>query len=560
DYTTLGMIYQKKKSYKQAVDNYQKALQLNPQKLDVLAALGECQAALGQIKEAIITYEQVIMMNPKASDEFKALGDLYSKQNQDEQALKAYKKYLDSGVKDNAVAENIGMIEFRKKNYKDAIKYFSMITGKAAQEFKLQLAYGEACYHAKEYEKAISIFNSLKGRNPSRDALKTISLLMAKSYEKSGEKTKAAQSYRTYIGIPGVRDEDAAYKVAFLQEKSSPAGAKKQYEQNIAKYPKDYRNYLRLGLLYSENKTTLSKAISMFKKITPMADSIPIIWEKLGEVYGELGKEDDELNAYRNYVKKEPQDPKANKRIGLILVKKGKYKEGLIYLETASTLAPKDVDIMYSLAHSYAKTNRPNEAISVLEKAKQLAPKNLKIRRQLYKLFMKVGKEKEARKEIEELLAIDPNDVESRMVYAELLYRDKKYDEAEEEIENIMAVSPGFEVLMLLGKVKVAKKEYSEALAAYDEIIAMENYAPALYEKAELFRKYGKKLGKSPKWAETFYKRALRSDSTYALAELGIAKLQKLWKRDDLYKKHLERARKLDPTNPEILEELKKAR
>ncbi|MBD3346968.1 MAG: tetratricopeptide repeat protein [Chitinivibrionales bacterium] len=560
DYTTLGMIYQKKKSYKNAVENYQKALQMNPQKLDVLTALGECQAAMGQIKEAIITYEQVIMMNPKASKEYKALGDLYAKQNQDEQALKAYKKYLDSGAKDNAVARKIAMIEFNKKNYKDAVKYFGMVSGKEADEFGLKLAYGEACYHAGQYQKAIDILSSLKPRNPSRDALKTINLLSAKSYEKLGEDAKAAQEYLAYTKISGVRDEDAAYKVALLQEKTNPSAAIKQYEINIAKYPKDYRNYLQLGLLYSDKKETLNKSIAMFKKITAMADSFPVIWEKLGDVYGKLGKEDEELNAYKNYVKKEPQDTKANKRIGVLLVKKGKYKEGLIYLETASTLAPKDVEIMYSLAHSYAKTNRPNEAISVLTKAKELKPRDTKIRNRLYKLYMKVGKEKEAREEVEQLLAIDPNDVESRMVYAELLFQDKKYKEAENEVENIMATSPGNDVLMLLGKIKTAQKKYKDALTAYDEIIAMENYAPALYEKAELFRSYGKELGKSPKWAETFYKRALRSDSTYALAELGLARLQKLWKRDDLYRKHLRRAKELDPTNDEIQKELKKAR
>jgi tetratricopeptide (TPR) repeat protein len=245
--------------------------------------------------------------------------------------------------------------------------------------------------------------------------------------------------------------------------------------------------------------------------------------------------------------------------MGIILVKKRQYKEGLVYLETASTLAPNDADILYSLAEGYAKTNRPEEAVSALAKAKTVNPKDLKLRTQLYKMYMKLDRNRDARKEVEELLALNPTDMETRTIYARMLFEDGKYKEAATEVENIMAAAPSNEILMLSAQIKTAEKDYEGALAVYEEIISMDNYAPALYEKAELFRNYNKELKKSPKWAQTFYERALRADSTFALAELGLARLQKLWKRNDLYLEHLERAHNLDPDNKEIQQEWKKA-
>lgn len=559
DYSTLGMIYQKKDMYRQAIENYQKALELDPQQADVLAALGESQAASGQTNEAIITYEQVLMMNPGATKEHKALGDLYMKAGKTEQAMKAYGKYMENVPRDNEVAKTVGMHYVRRKQWAEAVKNLEKISGKEAQNFELLLTMGEAYLNLKDYDKVIQTYEGLKRRNPNLKSLKMIYRSLGDAYEAKGNNTKAADAYASYIGLQGVRDADAAYKVALLQEKTNPAAAKRIYEKNTTTYPSDYRNYLRLGLMYAEDKETLDKSVAMFNRITSMADSIPLIWLKLAEVYGKQGRKDRELEAYRAYIKAEPQNPKANKRIGMILVENRKYKEGLIYLETASTLAPKDPEVLKALARGYAGTARPEEAIKALVKAKALEPKDLELRRELYRLYRRTGQQREAKQEIEELLKIDPSDNDTRLIYAQLLYDEKKYKEAGEAVENIMATAPSRDALMMLGKIQTAQKDYQQALATYDEVISMENYAPALYEKAELFRNHGKQLDKSPKWAETFYERALRADPEFGLAELGLARLQKLWKRDDLYMKHLTNAKRLSPNNPEIMAEWRKA-
>jgi len=565
DYSTLGMIYQRKKVYPSAIENYQKSLQVNPQNLEVLTSLAETQASAGQAGDAIVTYEQVIMMNTKASGEYKSLGDLYLSQKKTDLAMKAYRKYLEtlqSGAADNAVAKVVSDYLIGQKSYDDALKYLAMITGADAQNPDLQVMIADAAFNTKKYKRTIEICEAQKGASNAGVRVKA-SRLLAQAYELDGQDAKAAAAYASYSSLPGVRDEDAAFKAANMREKGDKPGAQKIYEQNISKYPKDYRNYLQLGLIYSEKRETLTKSIETFKKISSMADSIPLIWFKLGEVYGKMNKSEDELSAFKNFVKFEPQNPEANKRIGLNLVRTGKFKEGLIYLETASTLAPKDVDVFFSLAEGYAKTNRSEEAISALEKALSHSPKDLKIVQQLYRMYMKVGRSKDARKQVETLVALNPDDPDVRFLHARLLLEDKQYGPAATEIENIMAAVPNAEAQMLLGEIRTGEKKYDDALKVYDEALLMEDATPqlqarALYEKAELYRLYGKQLGKSPKWAETFYERALRSDPTFGLAKLGLARLQRLWNRQDLYKKYLAEAYSIDPGNKEIQDEYNK--
>jgi len=54
------------------------------------------------------------------------------------------------------------------------------------------------------------------------------------------------------------------------------------------------------------------------------------------------------------------------------------------------------------------------------------------------------------------------------------------------------------------------------------------------------------------KWAETFYQRALAADPTYALAEVGLAKLALLYNDRILCEEHLQKAAALEPKDPEV--------
>ncbi|MCX7727617.1 MAG: tetratricopeptide repeat protein, partial [Chitinispirillaceae bacterium] len=107
-YMTLGMMYQKKGEYIDAMEMYQKVLDIEPSNFDALVGLGACQAAQGEIKNAIISYEQAIMMKPDAVKELRELGDLYLRAFRKEEAYKAYRKYLAADSSDTELAKSVG--------------------------------------------------------------------------------------------------------------------------------------------------------------------------------------------------------------------------------------------------------------------------------------------------------------------------------------------------------------------------------------------------------------------------------------------------------------------
>jgi lipopolysaccharide biosynthesis regulator YciM len=57
-------------------------------------------------------------------------------------------------------------------------------------------------------------------------------------------------------------------------------------------------------------------------------------------------------------------------------------------------------------------------------------------------------------------------------------------------------------------------------------------------------------------WARTFYERALKADPKYVMAEIGLAKVARVEKNKTDYTTHIENAKKLDPNNKALQDEM----
>jgi tetratricopeptide (TPR) repeat protein len=164
-----------------------------------------------------------------------------------------------------------------------------------------------------------------------------------------------------------------------MQEASSPLNAAAMYERNTVKFPKEYRNYYEAARLYSKNASTYGKAVELIKKCIALKDTVPFLWQVLGRLYGQMGKTQSELDAYRKYIQKDTPNAGVCEEIGTSLLKRGMLNESTVYLELACALDPENAEYLYQLARGYEKTNRLSDAIPILKKADQLKPGTEKI-------------------------------------------------------------------------------------------------------------------------------------------------------------------------------------
>ncbi|MBN1306516.1 MAG: tetratricopeptide repeat protein [Chitinispirillaceae bacterium] len=552
-FITLGKIHQKKKQYPSAIAMYKKASNNDPKNVEVLAALGECQAASNDIANAIVTYEQVVLLNPQADVEYKALGDLQMRQKKTEDAIQSYRNYLKKSVQDDTIARTVGMHLYVNKKYEDAVRYLEMVKNTSLADRDYLLALGDSYYQMQDCRKVCAIFSRLNTKKASEATRKKILRPLGECYEKTNDLIKAAEAYGDYVALPGVVDEDAAYRRAFLREKSDPKTAEALYSANIKAFPKDSRSYLRLGMMYAANPATLSKAVAPLGQASALNPKDVSILLQLAQLWNALKNEDKELEVYQKLLILEPQHLESNRRAGILLMKKKQYVKAIESLEIVGVTNPDDAEIMLMLSDGYLKTGRKEKGVELLAKVQSIQKDNTDLMFQLYSIYRELGKNAEAEKMIKQLIALKKEN-RYRVLHAGDLIEQKRYDEAKFFTDEIIKSDPmNLEGLMLSGRILAFQKKYEDAVETFKMVAYVnENFAPAYYERGEIYRKQN-----LFDRAESFYEKALEVDPKFGLAELGLARIYKAQNKHAEYTGHLKKAKSLDPENREIMIEVK---
>lgn len=93
----LGLIYQKRRQYTEAIARFEKAIAIDPQEGDTLLQLGRIALEQNRIPDAIRFLEKSVRIDDKlsSSEGLRDLGNAYLQANRPNQAAEALKKYAD---------------------------------------------------------------------------------------------------------------------------------------------------------------------------------------------------------------------------------------------------------------------------------------------------------------------------------------------------------------------------------------------------------------------------------------------------------------------------------
>ena len=420
------------------------------------------------------------------------------------------------------------------------------------------ISYGLSALNAKDYPGAILILEKVRTSSEKMTNRDVAYKALAEAYEANRKPAKAVEVLYDYIKLPGVKDPDAAYRIAAVYEGMDISKAVQMYKDNITAYPKDYRNFVKLGFYYSKIKGSEKTAVAYLEKAVSIVDTLPDVWLELGTLYSKAGRSEKMLRAYRKYIEVEPNNVAVQARIGEELLSKDMVEDAMVFLEMANAQEENNPKYMTLLARGYLMTDRQKEGVRLIEKVIKLAKGNIDddLRMTLVDVYLETQDYNKAVTELKELMKTNnSNKVQEK--YAQALFLSGKTNDALKIAEQIKAKEPeNIEIHMLIGKIKVAQKKYNDAIETYKEILYVDqNYAPALCERANVYLLQGKH-----QWAQTFYDRALKVDPNNALVYLGLARLAKDKKDYATYSEMLEKARKLAPQNREIQNEMRSSR
>ena len=332
--------------YVQAIEQYQKAIKLNPNSYIYYNALGITHSELKQYKPAIEAYKNAIKLSTKTAQPHYNLGLLYLKQGAFPSAENSFKNAID--VDSNWTDAYIGLGDiYLKQGFLDkAENIFLKLTESKSDNLSGWSGLGQVYAKQKLYKQAKDAFkNVVKIETDNTQA----HYHLAQLYNRCGDKELAA-STMDYFKV--LRQTDP------LLEKA---------RKWIAIHPNDPKGYNNLGIIYLMRKR-YDKATENYRHAISLSPKLASAHYNLGHAYHKQDKLNLAIKAYQNAISYDEKLAIAHNNIAVCYAELDQNLEkALIHAKNATSLAPNEANYWDTLSTVFTHLGLDDQAKKALQ-------------------------------------------------------------------------------------------------------------------------------------------------------------------------------------------------
>lgn len=508
-YLSLARFYMKAGKAAEAEKTIQKAISVNDRSALGYLEYGRFYSFTDRPAEAEAQFRKAVEVEPANLEARESLAGFYLAQKQFEKAEQAYKDLAQA--QDNSPEGQTALANFYQTigREDDAIQVFQNILKDTPEYAPARYRLGEIYLDRKEFDKVSEQVEKLLAINDTD----TQALLLRSRMKLQDNKADEAVKDLEEILKKQPSDKAALY---YMTEARLALGQTDEARAFIGDLEKYHPNYLYSKLLQvqasfsaSEFDKALIQANDLISKTAnavPNADMDSQKIEELriralnarGTAYFNLGKLTEARADFQEVQKRTPGSANAYVNLARVANASRNQTEAQGFYEKALSLDAKNFDALSGL-------------VSVLEQQKQFAPAHERIARamqsasqpdlpSLYYLNADVFQaEKNSDAAVEELkkaMAADENYLPAYSAYAALLIQQNQTDAAIEQYKKIVDKKPSAAVYTLLGMLEDARQNFDESEKNYrkaleiapDSVIASNNLAwnIAAYDRGNL--------------------------------------------------------------------------
>ena len=377
------------------IASLKKALEMNPQDIEVRRLLAAAYAGKGRTDEAIATYRQILKEKPGDIRSMVEASKLLLDANRYEEALGLYRRIIAANPKDGGAMANAGLAAAKLNRWKEAVQY---------------------------YGGALKI-------NPGNAA---IMVRLAEALEKDGKPDQAAAQYQAYLkGHGDDLDTLAALGNIYLKGKRFDE-ALRVFSGIVRQRPDDAGAHARLGLVY-EAKGKNSDAIDSYQKSLSIKPDEPVVRYNLAVALVRAKRYADAMAEYDRVLKLAPDDVDALIDLAGLCAQEKKYPRAVLLYEKAlkkgaSMSKDRKAAVYAGLGYAWGELKEYSKSASNYEKAVALGAKDATVLKNLKTAREKSGS---AKKETADTSpAVMDKSSQKAFSLAEGYVKQKKYDKA----------------------------------------------------------------------------------------------------------------------------------
>ena len=405
-YASLASSYESMHEYSLAADAYNRAIEIDPQHVELKEALAQDQAMAGRFDEALKTYSSMSEDDPKSPKPFLGMSQIYRERKDFTKARESFDKAkaldpdnLEIRYSEVGLLENEGKIPEAIASLKSILDATSRSSYDSAQRtFRSRLLeqLGLLYRNSNQYEQAANTFHEIGTLNP--DSAPRAEAQVANTYLAAREDAKAMQvvdaALQKYPKERTLHEVRAQVLADQGQSDAALAELKKLLDGKS-----DREVYLAMADILQKSKDfkQATQVLDKAEELSQTKEDKSAVLFMRGAMQEREKHFDNAEKTFRQVLEMDSTNASAMNYLGYMLADRGeRLEEAQKLITKALELEPANYAFLDSLGWVYYRMNKLDAAEQQLTRSIQLSAKDPTIHDHLGDVYFKQGKIKDA--------------------------------------------------------------------------------------------------------------------------------------------------------------------
>jgi tetratricopeptide (TPR) repeat protein len=404
-YSALGYTYEQQKQYKEAIDAYRRAIELDRDNLDAIRGLAENLMNDGQTDAALEQYKIIADANPEDAQTYLHMAEIYRKSGKFDLALENLKK-AESMVQDSIeVPYNMAAVYQAQGRFDEAAQTLSDLL-KKTEKTDNSYTQGERNNRAVFLERLGTVYRDQDKYNEAIEAFRKMIALgddnAVRGYQQIIDTYREAKQWQqaTVVAkeatqkLPNDRGLQMVY-AAQLADTGAPDKALAEVQSMLKGKGDDRDVYITLAQMNTRLKRwdDAQKALDKAEQLSTKPDDKEYVYFLRGSSFERQKKYDQAEEMFRKVLASDPQNAMTLNYLGYMLADRGmKLEEAVGLIKKAVELEPSNGAYMDSLGWAYFRQGKFELAEEELVKASQRIGTDPTVHDHLGDVYQKMGR------------------------------------------------------------------------------------------------------------------------------------------------------------------------
>lgn len=405
-YSALGYTYEQQKQYKNAIDAYRHAIELDRDNLDAIRGLAQNLLNDGQTDAALEQYKIIADANPEDAQTYLRMAEIYRKSGKFDEALDNLKKAESMAQDSVEVPYNMAAVYQAQGRYDEAIQVLQGLLKKTEKADLSGYSQSEKNNRSVFLERLGSIY---RDNNNPQAAIETFRKMLplgddnaVRGYQQIIDTERDSKQWQAATDtakeatqkLPNDRGLKMVYAAQLADMGQADQGLQ-QVKSLLNGKPEDREVYITLAQMYSRLKRwpeadeSLNKADTLSSK---PEDKEYVQFLRASTLERQKKYEEAE-EAFRKVISDDPDNATALNYLGYMLADRNqKLEEALGFIKKAVDLDPANGAYLDSLGWAYFRLGKFDVAEDTLLKASQHIGTDPTVQDHLGDLYQKTGR------------------------------------------------------------------------------------------------------------------------------------------------------------------------